>query len=228
MSDRDQDGVGYGRPPREHQFSKQNQPRRRRSKATKALGHDILTHVLDALGEDVPVTVNGKRTKAKMGRVFANQLVKGSVSGTFGQKLKFAKFLETYREFDPERIKEALEQEYNDALAEEQNRSTELVVVLKEYMALTEDLQKTIYIIAAAFRGAMSKCSCIAFDDYSEAAEVIAEWSQDEGPDEPDSKAALPPVAHGTGWARSGPNGLGSPPPDGYEDDLSAGMIGSD
>lgn len=229
MSNSDHDEVGYGKPPRKHQFSKENQPLRRKSKAPKAMGHDVLANILHAMGEDVPVTLDGKPSKAKLGYVFARQLVKRSVSGTLNEQIKFAHLLRSYGELDPDIIRkeaqEALEKEFKEALEEEQSRYTELLGYFVETVDLLKACRLAFKDISDGFLGARSTCSCGSFDDYPEAAQAIVEWYQDDDPEDPDNQADKCPGVPNSGWA---PSRYGSDPTADHDDDLSAGMIGND
>lgn len=213
MSNSDQEDIGYGKPPRKHQFSKDNQPRRRRSKVPKGLGHNLLANILQAMGDDVSITLNGKPTKAKAAYVFARRLVKQSVGGTLNEQIKFANFLRDYGELDPDSIREAVEEEHKQALEEEQSKNAELLSYFAETMALIQGCRLSFRVIADGFLGAGSKCSCGSFDDYAEAAKAIGEWYQDDDSEEPGGDAEESHSARNPGWAPSAHNGFKSESP---------------
>lgn len=127
MSSSDHENVGYRKPPREHRFSSENQPRRRKKKVARVQGHNLPENLLCALNEDVSITSNGKPTKAKAGDVLARRLVKQAINGTVSEQAKFATLLRGYGEFDPEKMRHEIEDEYSQALEEEQQRYSVLL-----------------------------------------------------------------------------------------------------
>ena len=244
MSSSDHDEVGYGKPPKKHRFSTNNQPRRRKKKVAEGRGHNVLAHVLRLLNEDVSINVDGKPGKTKAGDVFARRFVKQGLSGTFSEQLKFAGFLRAYGELDPEKIREEIQEEYSQQLQEEQRINSELLEYLTDAVAMIRESCSAFRLVSDAFVAAKSKCSCDAFAGDEEIQKLILEWSQvDDGEltvaEEtepfagggagcaPLSGAIFPGAAAAAGPATAGA-GVNKVQQGFPVDDLSAGKIGND
>ena len=246
MSSSDHYHVGYKKTPVETRYSSENQPLRRKRKVPKGQGHKILTQILRALDEDVSINTNGKSSKAKLGNVFARRFVKQGVGGTFNEQLKFAGFLKSYGELDPESIRQEIEEEYAEIIKEEQRQYSELLTLFHEAAALCGDLKSNLDIIIDAFVAAKSKCSCDGFNADPVVDQLILDWSEDNDGEVTVGEGSDPSVGGGLGWApMTGANsssgayavcpGTGEGDLDGAEsqdgppaDDLSAEMIGND
>jgi hypothetical protein len=86
--------VGYGRPPKEHQFSKGQSG----NPAGRAKGsQNFDTTLRAALNERVAVTIDGKRMEIPKYQVIASQLVNQAASGVFSA-LKLG--IEMWRDLD--------------------------------------------------------------------------------------------------------------------------------
>ena len=236
MSNSDYEEVGYGKPPKKHQFTKDKQPQRRRKRAPTGHSNNLHVHIMAALGEYVAVSENGKPRKAKASEILAKMLVKQGISGSVGDKLKLIKFLGDVGEFDLAKIRAELEQEYTQELERERERYAELMKLLSEFKDLFLEMDGRLTLVSDAFGQAKSRCSCDAFDDCSEVASAILEWAAELGAD--DTGVIERPTPEHMGWAphtTSGPSGGGQANDDPTkvgnetpEDGLIAGMIGND
>ena len=128
MSNSDYEKVGYCRPPRKHQFSSDNQPRRRRRKVAPAHGHHILASLLSALNEDVLISSKGKRRKVSAGEVLVRRLVNNALSGTFNDQIKLANLIQAQGWFEWEKMRNEIDEDHSLALKEEQTRKTDVIV----------------------------------------------------------------------------------------------------
>lgn len=237
MSNSDCAEVGYGKPPKKHRFSKENQPRRRQKKAPKSLSNNLHAHIVAALGEDVSISENGRAKKVKASEVLAKMLVKQGISGSVTDKMKLVKFLGSAGEFDWDKIRAELNEEYTLDLERERERYDELLALCRELDAAALELDARLTFVSGAFLTAEAKCSCAVFDDCPGVASTIRTWDAELAVDG-SGQFSQPTHEQQMGWAPStmrGPQGGGQanavPTKNGNDtpvDDLSEGMIGND
>lgn len=237
MSNLHDEVVGYGKPPKQHRFSKVNQPPRARKKRKSGQFNNLVDHIIAALAEDVSIMKNGKQVNTKGMVVLAKLLVKQGINGTFNQKMSLAKFLYESVGFDPEAMRVEIYEEYEQILADERSKYDEIFEVLRSMYDIFLEVYQRVAFVSNGFLGASSKCSCGSFNEYSDIVSTISEWASEEDSSDPDG-LDLPAHKEEECWAPqgfSGSHGSGqmtqphsdfavSPP----VDDLSAGMIGND
>ena len=244
MSSSDHYDVGYRKPPVEHHFSTDRQPRRRKKEKAKGQGHDVLTHVRQALNKDVLVTVGGKSVKTKVHEVFARRFVNQGVNGTFSDQIKFARFLQEHGHFDSEKIIEDIQEEHSHRLQLERERYRILLGLFKASASNGLDLLSKGTVISSAFVAAKSKCTCEAFEGDEEAYQLVIEWTLEDVSEATIADGSDPFAGGGSGCAQmsgvtfSGATDAASPasaneyPNEVHQsfpsDDLSAGTIGND
>lgn len=96
--------VGYGKPPRNHQWRKgqSGNPKGRRKKS-KRVPEDVLTQLRKAVFQPIPVTRNGVTTNEPWRDVFLEQLLRKAIDAPIPQHLKVVQFLLDLGVLEPSR-----------------------------------------------------------------------------------------------------------------------------
>jgi hypothetical protein len=85
MENDDDDAVGYKKPPKKHQFSKTNQPDKKRKPRRKT---DFGSGMLKALTEPITITLKGVKQTMEVHEAFSKSIVHDSLKAPLPQKLK--------------------------------------------------------------------------------------------------------------------------------------------
>ncbi len=89
----DENEVGYGKPPKEHQFKKgQSGNRKGRRKGHKNM-HTIMEEVLK---QTVSIKENGQTRRVKYFDAFVRQLAARALNGSMGEQIKMLKAIHDY------------------------------------------------------------------------------------------------------------------------------------
>lgn len=173
--------IGYGRPPRAHRFSADNQPRRSRKSAKLKFGgtHDINGHLLEALSEEVAVSQNGKAGKAKVMVAFAKRLVNQACKGSMADQIRFLKYLRDSGLFDVMNLKDQLEADFRERVREEEEKFVQALGLVQVTLETLRDAAQQILVATGEYLKARSKCSCGAFAGSAEVAEHFQQWHAD-------------------------------------------------
>ena len=175
------DQIGYGRPPRAHRFSAENQPRRRRKGAKGKLGstHDLHGYLMEALSEEVAVSQNGKAGKAKVMAAFTKMLVNQVCKGPVADQIRFMTYLNRSGLLEVMKLKDRLEEELQERLAEGAKDLSDALELSLEALKVANELNQRVSVATGEYLMIKNKCTCGAFEKCTAISEQLEQWHSD-------------------------------------------------
>jgi hypothetical protein len=218
----DDEAVGYGKPPKKHRFSSENQPARRRKKKARPRG-GVYAGLKDAFRQEVEVLKNGKLEEQEYIYALGRKIAQDLAIAPLGEKLKAFAFLRKEGVIDHFDIEASLDDERR-ALQEEREVVEALWQAQKYFADVAREERAQAITLMEQIR---SICTCGACEGELQAAldQVRASRETDE---ESEADAAIghgePPLSVGEGWAVTAPPPFG----DDLTDEFYTGQLGYD
>ena len=173
--------VGYGKPPREHRFSSENQPKRqgrRRRRAAVAL--DISKSMLEALGAVVTVSKPDKQVKLTKAALLAEKVVNSGISGSANDALKLVKMIDDLKLADLAAQQESIESanEWESTYLRDELSSHQLLLSIER--GTSERASRKEARLTLAFSEMHQRCTCGASDPMARVLAAIQHEDHEE------------------------------------------------
>jgi hypothetical protein len=179
--------IGYRKPPKEHRFSAEHQPTRRRRRSTRAeLAENPLSYLADALTEPVQLRIKGKTRTAPFIEGFLRQVVHGMASDTPKNQMKVLEWLMKSGVLDVVALKQQLEVAIREVRKSDRWKK-EVAAALESSRALLAVLQRLDF-AQVVVTLARQRCKCGAFEgELADRCAVLDEWSREAAEEDQDS-----------------------------------------